>query len=365
MEWEREEWIEQYQNGAGISEIARRCQISRKALYKWLARLENYGVEGLQDQSRAPRRQPEKLSQLWCERIRAARQEHARWGAPKLVWSLQQKYPGEVLPPISTVGRVLRDSGLSHARRRIRAHGTGPMQVVEEANQSWAIDFKGWCRTGDGARCEPLTITDQATRYLLYCQSLGTTRGASVRAAMQRVFCEYGLPERIRSDNGAPFASTGECGLTRLSVWWTELGIQVERIDPGHPQQNGRHERMHRTLAEATMQPPAATLRQQQRRLEEFRQEYNQRRPHQALSQRVPASLYVPSLRPLPARTPEPAYQASWPQRTVCAAGKFKWQAHSLFLSHALTGKRIAFEPLQDGVWRVWFHRLAGHVGRA
>ena len=209
MEWEREQWVRDYQAGASVSEIAETYRISRKAVYKWLARYEAYGAEGLRDLSRAPVRQPTAVSELWCERIRAARQLYARWGAPKLWCHLKKKYPEEPRPSVSSIGRVLRESGLSRPKRRTRAHGTGPMAEAEQANQSWAIDFKGWCRTGDGARCEPLTITDQATRYLLCCQALPSTREEPVRERMRRVFLEYGMPERIRSDNGSPFASRG------------------------------------------------------------------------------------------------------------------------------------------------------------
>ena len=356
MEWEREEWIAEYEAGETVSEIARRHGISRKALYKWLRRYEAEGVAGLEDASRAPLQHPRAVSELWRERIRAARQEHYGWGAPKLEWLLKERYGKEDVPSVSTVGRVLRDSGLSRRRRRIRARGTGHLAEAEKANETWAIDFKGWCRTGDGARCEPLTLTDQATRYLLCCQALPSITGARVRPVMERVFEEHGLPGRIRSDNGAPFASRGECGLTRLSVWWIETGITLERIDPGHPQQNGRHERMHRTLQEATMQPPAATLRQQQRSMDLFRTEFNHQRPHEALGQRVPASLYVPSPRLYSRKIREPNYSPAWVRRSVDEGGQYKWNNKKVFVSHALGNKQIGFEPLEDGIWRVWFY---------
>ena len=356
MEWEREQWIGEYESGETISQIAERHQISRKAVYKWLDRYGKYGLEGLNDLSRAPREHPQAVSELWRERIRGARQQQPRWGAPKLAWWLQQRHGGEDLPSVSTIGRVLRDSGLSQSRRRMRAHGTGKLEQAEQANHVWAIDFKGWCRTGDGARCEPLTISDQVTRYLLCCQALPSTRTELVRPVMERVFREYGLPQWIRSDNGAPFAVKGECGLTELAVWWIELGIQTERIDPGHPQQNGRHERMHRTLQEATMEPPAATARQQQRRLEEFRREYNERRPHQALGQQVPASLYQPSGRAYRGVAVEPDYER-WPVRKVSDGGQIRWAAGRVFVSHALTGKWVGLEPIGDGLWKMWFHR--------
>jgi putative transposase len=355
MEGEREQWIKEYEGGDRVSEIARRHQISRKALYKWIERYEEYGVAGLNDLSRAPEQHPQAVSELWRQRIRGARQQQPRWGAPKLAWWLGQRHGGDALPSVSTIGRVLRDSGLSRSRRRVKAHGTGKLEPAERANQVWAIDFKGWCRTGDGARCEPLTISDQATRYLLCCQALSSTRTELVRPVMERVFAEYGLPERIRSDNGAPFAVKGECGLTELAVWWIELGIHNERIDPGHPQQNGRHERMHRTLQEVTMEPPASTARQQQRRLEAFQREYNERRPHQALGQQVPASLFRPSPRIYRESGREPEYGSCWQVRKV-DGGRIRWPGGKIFVSHALNGKLVGVEPIEEGLWKLWFH---------
>ena len=356
MDWEREQWIEQIEAGASVSEVAEQYQVSRKTLYKWMERYRGYGQEGLRDLSRAPQQHPQAVSELWRERIRAARQQRPRWGAPKLAWWLEQQYRGEQAPSVSTIGRVLHDSGLSHSRRRIRAQGTGPFEPADKANEVWAVDFKGWCRTGDGVRCEPLTISDQATRYLLCCQSMPSTRTAPVQAVMERVFLTYGLPERIRSDNGSPFAVRGECGLTELAVWWIELGIHSERIDPGHPQQNGRHERMHRTLQEATMQPPASTARKQQQRLDEFRRDYNEQRPHQALGQRVPASLYVPSERIYRRGLAQVDY-GNWPVRQVCSGGKIGFQKEGIFVSHALRGKLVGLEQIDERCWNLWFHR--------
>jgi transposase InsO family protein len=356
MEWEREAWIEEYEAGESISAISERYQISRKALHKWLNRYEAFGREGLRDLSRAPQHHPQAVQPIWRERVQAARQEHPRWGAEKLRWSLEQRYQQGV-PSISTIGRVLREHGLSRSRRtHTRAHGTGALYEGTEANQVWAVDFKGWCRTGDGKRCEPLTMTDYATRYLLCCQGLESTRTELVRPVMERVFREYGVPERIRSDNGAPFASSGECGLTELAVWWVELGIQWERIEPGRPQQNGRHERMHRTLEEATMKPPASTGRQQQIRFQEFRQEYNEERPHEALGQQPPAALYRRAVRDYPPSIAEPSYGSEWMVRRV-DGGRVRWFSQRIFVSHALNGKTIGFEPSAGGLWRVWFHR--------
>jgi putative transposase len=358
MEWEREVWIREHQDGETIAEIARKHEISRKAVYKWIARYAEFGAEGLKDLSRAPERHPQAVSAIWQERIVAARREHPRWGAGKLAWLLCQRYQAEARPSASTIGRVLKQQGLSRSRRGVaRAQSTGPLSSAEQPNEVWAIDFKGWRRTGDGQCCQPLTVTDQASRYLLCCQALPSTRTELVKPVLERVFRQYGLPQRMRSDNGPPFGSKGECGLTELSAWWIELGIECERIQPGHPQQNGRHERMHRTLGEETMDPPAPTMRQQQRRFEAFQREYNQQRPHEGLGQQVPAALYQPSGRPYPERSPQPDYGQHWRVRKVHEGGETSWKGQRFFISHALTGKHIGFEPLGDPLWRVWFHR--------
>jgi transposase InsO family protein len=354
MSWERENWVEQHRAGERVSDLAERYQVSRKTLYKWITRFEQFGQQGLAELSRAPHRHPNAVGELWRERVRGARIEHPRWGADKLHRVLQQQH-GEA-PSIATIGRLLRECGLTRARRRtVKAQGTGALSAGEQPNQVWSVDFKGWRRTGDGTRIEPLTICDHATRYLLCCQGLESTRTELVRPVMTRVFLDYGLPERIRSDNGAPFAATGGCGLTELSVWWIELGMLWERIQPGRPQQNGRHERMHRTLGEAAMEPVSATARAQQRRLEEFRDEYNHRRPHQALGQQVPAALYVRAERAYPARIAAPEYAASWQVRSV-HSGEVRWKMERVFLSHALEGKQIGWEPFETDLWRVWFY---------
>ena len=357
MEWERTTWLEEHEAGESISEIARRHQISRKALYKWIERYEEKGLEGLVDRSRAPKKHPNQVDAIWHERVSAARQLHRQWGPRKLYPWLEEKYGASQLPSESTIGRLLQELGLNRRRRPTpRSKATGPLWPADQPNEVWAVDFKGWRRTGDGKRCEPLTMTDQATRYLLCCQILPSIRTELVRPVMERVFREHGLPQRMRSDNGAPFASNGGCGLTELAAWWIELGIECERIEPGCPQQNGRHERMHRTLQEATMQPPAATLRRQQARFDAFVHEYNHERPHEALGLAPPARFYSRAARDYPNRTPEPEYGRDWQVRKVDDGGHARF-SDRLFVSHALTGKYIGFEPAEAGLWRVWFYR--------
>ena len=279
-------------------------------------------------------------------------------GARKIVAHLQQQSPGQAWPAVSTVGELLKQHGLTIARTRRRrtvCAGT-PLTQADEANRVWSIDFKGWFRTGDGKRCEPLTLTDNYSRYLLRCQGLREASTVQVKPVLEAAFREYGLPERVRSDNGAPFASIGVSALTALSVWWIRLGILPERIQPGQPQQNGRHERMHRTLKQQTAAPPAATLRAQQKRFDCFRREYNEERPHEALGQQPPARYFAPSPRAYPPRLPEPEYPAEWRKHRICSGGKFRCSSDSLlFVSHALVGETIALEPIDERYARLWF----------
>jgi len=256
------------------------------------------------------------------------------------------------------VGDLLRRHGLVVGRRRRSRPSATPtvLQKPEKANQLWCADFKGWFRTGDGRRCTPLTITDAHSRYVLRCQALGLRAGeALVRPIFEATFREYGLPQAMRTDNGPPFASVGLGGLSALSVWWIRLGIAVERIDAGHPEQNGRHERMHRTLKAETATPPAGTRRAQQGRFDRFRQEYNEERPHEALDQRPPAEFYQISPRAYPSRLEEVAYDEDWVTRAVRGAGQMKWRGQNVRISQALAGQRVGLEPVDDGLWRVYF----------
>jgi putative transposase len=358
MEWERKTWMEEYETGESISEIARRHQVSRKALYKWIQRYQEGGPEGLGDRRRAPHQHPNQVAEIWRERVRAVRQQHPHWGPYKLRPLLNHRYGSEEVPSASTIQRILQEMGMIQKRRRIlRAKGSGPLWDAQEPNEVWAVDFKGWCRVGNGTRCEPLTLMDQATRYLLCCRGLDSTRTELVRPVMERVFREHGMPERIRSDNGPPFGSNGACGLTELSVWWIELGVECERIRPGHPQENGRHERMHRTLQEATMESPATTLRKQQARFDAFCREYNEERVHEGLGLATPTEVYQASPRAYPERVAEPAYDKAWEVRKVQDGGRLRWSSYRLFVSHALAGKYVGFEPVGEDLWRLWFYR--------
>jgi putative transposase len=354
QEWESEDW--------SLAELCREYGISRRTGYKWINRYEGSGMEGLQDASRAARGHPNQTSQRMVDRILEVRGKHAWWGARKIRAVLARELGAagaERVPATSTIGVILRQYGLTASRKkRMRAEGSRqPLVGAAQANELWCIDYKGWFRTGDGQRCDPLTVTDRYSRYLLRCQAVEAADGRHTRAVMEGAFQEYGMPRRMRSDNGAPFASTGLGGLTRLAVWWLRLGIQLERITPGQPQQNGSHERMHLTLGQETASPPARSRRQQQERFDAFREEYNQQRPHEGLQMETPAAHYAPSPRPYPRRLPEPDYGGS-EVRVVDESGKFRFWSRSIFVSHALAGESIGLQmmkPEEERYWKVCF----------
>jgi putative transposase len=344
--------------GYSVSELARRRGISRKTAWKWIERYEQEGGPGLADRSRAPYHQARAICQQTEQRILELKARWPLWGAPKLHVKLLQEGVGV---SESTVSNVLQRHGLSRKlrQRRQATPSQQPFGGCERANQLWCADFKGWFRTGDGQRCEPLTISDAHSRYLLCCQAISTsTAMVTVRPLFERTFREYGMPEAMRTDNGPPFASHGLAGLTELSVWWLRLGIRLERIQPGQPQQNARHERMHRTLKEATAQPPRGNLRWQQKAFDAFREEYNQERPHEALGQRPPARCYTPALRDYPQRLAALEYPEDWQKRRISAGGQMKWKGAKVSISHALVEQTIGLEPLGDGVWRIYFGSL-------
>lgn len=342
-----------------MSELCERYRISRKTGYKWLNRFEEEGLEGLKDRSRRPhsipRRTPREIEELIIE----ARRAHKSWGPEKLLDVLGRRHPEMTLPARSTVAAILKREGLvtgRHRRRRHR-HPGRPMTEVTAANQLWTADFKGQFKTGDGSWCYPLTVADEHTRYLLACDGLSSTEGKGVRSTFERLFRECGLPEGIRTDNGTPFVTPRAIhGLSSLSVWWIQLGIRPERIQPGKPQQNGRHERMHRTLKEETIRPPARNRKAQQRRFQTFRTEFNHHRPHQALGQKRPAELWIPSPRPFPNRIPEPTYLPHYRLRRVWSSGMIKFKNHRLFLSETLRNQLVALEEIEDGIWSIYFY---------
>ncbi len=340
-----------------ITELCARYGVSRPTAYKWLDRWARAGDAGLEEQSRAPRSCPHRVSPQVEGWLVGARQKYG-WGASKLLPVLRRRHPQAAWPSRSTVNAVLDRHGLLRKRRRRppRAVSPGAGRLVTTApNQVWPADFKGQFKTGDGRYCFPLTVTDHCSRAILCCQALPSTTTALVIPVFVALFRAAGLPDAIRTDNGVPFASTGLHGLTALNVWWMQLGIAHQRIRRGYPQANGTHERMHRELKRETL-PPARNAREQQGRFDAFRQRYNEERPHEALAYRTPATLWRPSPRPYPERLTPPDYPGDFERRRV-SKGCVSWHQRRVFISHALEGHTLGFEPVADGLWNVVYYR--------
>ncbi len=330
--------------------------ISRDTGYRLVARYQAEGATSLAPRSRAPHRRGLAMAQAVAEAILDLRRARPHWGPKKLRAVLRRESAATCWPAASTIGDLLRREGLSTPRRRRRTATptSQPFAPVIAPNDLWCIDFKGWFRTGDGRRCDPLTLTDAYSRLLIDCRIVPPT-GDGVLPVVERAMRELGLPRAIRSDNGAPFASTAIGGLTPLSVHWIKLGIRLERIEPGAPQQNGRHERMHGTLKAETARPPAATLDEQQACFDGFRRDFNHNRPHEALRQETPASHYHPSPRRYPDRVDEPTYTAEFAVRRVRHNGEIKWGGEHIFISQALSGEPVGITETEGGDWRIHF----------
>jgi transposase InsO family protein len=358
---EKLRFVFEYELGErSMAELCQRYEVSRETGYVWLRRYRVAGVAGLVERSRAAHRHANQTPEEIERTILELRQAHMRWGPRKLKHILERDEPGRRWPAASTIGALLKREGLVVGRKKRwrTAPYTAPLAHADQVNRVWCADFKGWFRTGDGERIEPLTLSDARSRYLLRCQAVEKTDTARVQAVFEAAFREYGLPEAIRTDNGAPFASRALAGLSRLAVWWIKLGITPERIAAGHPEQNGRHERLHRTLKQEAAQPPAANRRQQQQALDRFRQEYNEVRPHEALGMRTPASVYQPSVRKFPARVPEPEYPTSMLVRTVRLKGHFRWKKQDVFLSEVLWGEPVGLLPEDERWFTLYFAQL-------
>jgi putative transposase len=355
---ERLQFIEECQSQEwSMAEVCRRFEISRKTGYKWLDRYESGGTDALKDGSHAPHSNPRQVLEEVEDAIVQARGKHAHWGPVKLRTWLDRTAPEIQWPAASTIGEILHRHGLAvPQKKRPRATpNSEPLKHAVGPNLVWCADFKGWFRCQDGSRCDPLTITDAYSRFLLRCQAAKHPDIWYTKPLFEATFREYGIPESIRIDNGAPFASVGIGGLSELSVWWIKLGIRPERIEPGKPAQNGRHERMHRTLKQETAQPPRANAREQQKAFDEFRQEYNWERPHQALQGKSPADCYQDSFRPYRSRIRPVEYLSDWQTRQVSPGGQIRWNQAYVFVGRALSGEPIGLELVGDGKWRVWF----------
>jgi putative transposase len=323
--------------------ICRQFGVSRRVGYKWLARYEEAGVEGLLDRSRAPLHHPQAIADHLAEQCLAVRRAHPSWGPLKVLAFLERRAPRTDWPAASTIGALFDREGLTVKRklRRRSPPSSVPFAHCGAANDVWCIDFKGWFLTGDGARCEPLTLTDAYSRYLLRCQALARTDTDHVWPVIDAAFREFGLPRYMRSDNGSPFASRGAGGLSRLSIRLIKAGVRPERIAPGKPQQNGRHERMHLTLLRDAADPPAPSLRQQLKRLREFQRLYNEQRPHQALGNATPADLYTPSPRRFDGVLRQPEYDVEHEVRRVRPNGEIRWRNHAIYINQALAGEPV------------------------
>jgi transposase InsO family protein len=349
-----------------VSDLCRRHGISRETFYVWKRRRESGDARWFEDLSHAVERCAHATPARLGERVVAARRQFPHFGPKKIKAWLERAAPEVDWPAASTIGDILKREGLVEARRR-RRRPIAQGEVAAAArvpNEEWSIDFKGWFRTRDGRRCDPLTITDAASRYLIEVRIVEPT-WAGVKCALARVFAQVGLPAAMRSDNGSPFGSTGAGGLSSLSVWWLKLGIEPRYIPPSSPQDNGRHERMHKTLKAETSKPPAATLGQQQERFDSFRRHFNEERPHEALGQTPPAAHWHPPSRALPPKLEEPWYDADHEVRRVRPNGVIKWRGGHVFVGEALAGELVGIAEHETGASLVRFcNRDLGVIGR-
>ncbi len=343
-----------------ITELCGMYGVTRKTGYKWIDRYLRQGPAGLEERSRRPRRSPNETSEDIVAAMLEARRHHPSWGGKKLLALLHKRHPRWSLPGRSTACDILSRHGMVPRRRQRRriGHPGKPTSQILASNDVWTADYKGRFRTGDGRYCYPLTVADGFSRYLLGCQALSSTAVVTAKPVFTRLFQEYGLPQRIRSDNGVPFATNTLARLSTLSAWWVRLGIRPELIEPGHPEQNGRHERMHRTLKAETTRPAAGSLAAQQRRFNVFRAEFNDERPHEALDQQTPAACYEASPRPMPDRLPPLEYPDRFEVRYVSANGGIRWNSRWVNVSIVCVGEYVGLEEIADGIWNVYFGPL-------
>lgn len=365
MPWKEASLMDQRQSfiidhGRGlwsVTELCDRYGISRKTGYKWLQRYGREGPNGLANRSRRPRNSPHAVPEPIVAALLKLRRRRPSWSAKKLLWQLRQREPEWPLPAISTAQAILKRHGLvapRGRRKRKRSHPGRPLTQSRAANDIWTADFKGEFRMLDGHYCYPLTVMDDYSRYVLACDAFLHTSHQATAASFRRLFRTYGLPQIIRTDNGSPFASTGLARISRLTVWWLHLGITPQLIEPAHPEQNGRHERFHKTLKNEATQPPASSRAAQQRRFNHFREDFNYNRPHEALGQIPPAQLYQPCDRRTPSHLPPFTYPAHFERRRVGSNGCIRWKNYCVFVSHVLAGHNIGLEERADQQWAVY-----------
>ena len=353
---ERLKFVYRLLDGEKMAPLCREFGISRKTGYKIYNRYKDHGVQALTDRSRRPYRHANQLPVVIEKRIVSLKKEYPHWGAPKIRECLRRRYPELVCPAISTVHAVLDRNGLvrRRKRRRHKAKGTA-LNHVRKPNQLWCADYKGEFMLANRRYCYPLTITDYASRYLITCDALGTTKEAYAFNVFERAFRDYGLPKAIRTDNGVPFASGNALyGLSKLSVWWLRLGINIERIKPGHPEQNGRHERMHLTLKIEATKPASENFLQQQARFDDFVDCFNHERPHQALDMKVPADFYEESPRPYQGLG-ELEYPFHDRNAIVTSCGRICFNRKKINLSTVFAGQKVGIKQVADKIWLVSF----------
>jgi len=352
--------VKAVESGTSVAQAAKEAGVSRQVAHEWLKRHREGGDEALNDLSRAPHAVPGKTPDELIERCLQLRRQNPTWGPKKVRAWLAASEPDVEWPSASTVGEWLDRAGLVERRKwRVRFPGsTTPLSHAEKANDVWSIDFRGQFRLGNGAYCYPLTVTDNATRFLLLCTALTTTSAREAREPLRKLFQARGLPAAIRSDNGSPFATHGVCGLSALSALWRALGIRHERIAPGHPEQNGRHERMHLTLKQETTRPAAHDQSSQQQRFDRFQEYFNHRRPHEAIGQVTPGSLYQNSTRRWDGEELSIEYDTTDDVKHVAANGSVKWRGTTVHIGDALVGFPIGFKEISDNVWQVHFTDL-------
>lgn len=340
-----------------IIELSRIYEVSRKTLYKWIERYEADQETGLQERSRKPLRMPSSTPPDVVARILASKTQHAHWGSRKVLAWLRNHYPDRTWPAASTTSEILKRHGL--VKTRHKRHHTAPYSEpflnCNQPNEVWCADFKGQFRLGEGTLCYPLTLSDSYSRYLLGCWGLAHPNYIQTRSNLEAAFREYGLPSAIRTDNGVPFASVALGGLSSLAIWLIKLGIRPERIEKSHPEQNGRHERMHRTLKAEAISPPRKTFSEQQRAFDRFRHEYNYDRPHEALGQKTPGSIYLKSSVSYPVKLSEVNYEGNVTVRRVKANGAIKWKNSELYLSGTLAGEPVGLKQIDNQAWQIYF----------
>lgn len=358
---QRKRFVLDHQEGCfSMKELCARYEVSRQTGYKWLDRYRQGGEAALDDRSRAPKTSPQRIDSGLAALLLTSRERHPTWGPRKILGWLKRKHPkiAAELPAASTVGDLFRRHGLVQSRRRHRAHGysvAGTLKA-DAPNEVWSADYKGEFRLTNGHYCFPFTLSDAYSRYVLSCQAEASTAVSGAKDALIEAFRRYGMPQAIRTDNGGPFVTHGLSGLSQLGVWWIQLGILHQRIPPARPDQNGRHERMHKTLKAEGTRPPEDSFVAQQARFDAWRQEFNQERPHEALDQQTPGSIYEWSPRPFPERLTPPEYPGHYERRKVDSAGNFNFLGQRLFIAHTLAGQDLGLIEIDDDLWSICFY---------